>query len=309
MKNLLLLLFFLYSITSCIAQTEKGTKERIKIHSKALDGNLVNDPAERDVTVYFPPSYHTDQSRHFPVLYMLHGFTDSDSKWFGWEDHWINLHEVLDQALSEGRNKEMIVVMPNAYNRFKGSMYSSSVTIGDWETFISKELVEYIDSHYRTLAKAESRGLAGHSMGGYGTIRLGMKYPDVWSAIYLLSPCCMEGTMLNTNPEFINKFMLLLGLKEAPFKDRIADQPEYRKDVLFIKVRGLTDRSKFKKLLLEAYRRLCKWNNKYLEAYRNLIEECEAVNHNLKKFEDNHDLLTILNFLKGMNLEEITKKH
>lgn len=111
------------------------------------------------------------------------------------------------------------------------------------------------------------------------------------------------------NPEFINKFMLLLGLKEAPFKDRIADQPEYRKDVLFIKVRGLTDRSKFKKLLLEAYRRLCKWNNKYLEAYRNLIEECEAVNHNLKKFEDNHDLLTILNFLKGMNLEEITKKH
>lgn len=110
-------------------------------------------------------------------------------------------------------------------------------------------------------------------------------------------------------PEFINEFVFLLGLKEAPFKDRIADEPEYRKDVLFIKVRGLTDRSKFKKVLLEAYRRLCNWNNKYLEAYRNLIEECKAVNHNLKKFEDNHDLLTILNFLKGMDLEEITKKH
>ena len=110
-------------------------------------------------------------------------------------------------------------------------------------------------------------------------------------------------------PEFINEFVFLLGLKEAPFNDRIADEPEYRKDVLFIKVRGLTDRSKFKKLLLEAYRRLCNWNNKYLEAYRNLIEECEAVNHNLKKFEDNHDLLSILNFLKGMDLEEITKKH
>jgi hypothetical protein len=110
-------------------------------------------------------------------------------------------------------------------------------------------------------------------------------------------------------PEFINEFVLLLGLKEAPFKDRIPDKPEYRKDVLFIKVRGLTDRSKFKKLLLEAYRRLCNWNNKYLEAYRNLIEECEAVNHNMKKFEDNYDLLTILNFLKGMDLEEITKKH
>ena len=51
----------------------------------------------------------------------------------------------------------MIVVMPNAYNRFKGSMYSSSVTIGDWETFIAKELVDYIDSNYRTIPRTESR--------------------------------------------------------------------------------------------------------------------------------------------------------
>jgi len=110
-------------------------------------------------------------------------------------------------------------------------------------------------------------------------------------------------------PEFINEFVFLLGLKEIPFKERIADDFAYRKDVLFIKVRGLTDRLKFKKLFLESYTRLCTWNNKYLEAYRNLMDECKAVNHNLKKFEDNHDLLTILNFLKGMDLEEITKKH
>ncbi|HYE72465.1 MAG TPA: alpha/beta hydrolase-fold protein, partial [Blastocatellia bacterium] len=76
--------------------------------------------------------------------------------------------------------------------RFKGSMYSNSVTIGDWETFVTKELVAYIDSHYRTLAQRESRGLAGHSMGGYGTMRLGMKSPETYSNIYALSPCCME---------------------------------------------------------------------------------------------------------------------
>ena len=57
-------------------------------------------------------------------------------------------------------------------------MYSNSVTTGDWETFVAKDLVGYIDSHYRTLARRESRGLAGHSMGGYGTMRIGMKYPD-----------------------------------------------------------------------------------------------------------------------------------
>lgn len=70
-------------------------------------------------------------------------------------------------------------------------MYSNSVTIGDWETFVAEELVGYIDSHYRTIAKPASRGLAGHSMGGYGTIRLAMKKPGVFSSIYLLSPCCM----------------------------------------------------------------------------------------------------------------------
>jgi hypothetical protein len=136
---------------------------------------------------------------------MLHGFTDNDSKWFGWEKHWINLHELLDEALATRQSEEMIVVMPNAYNRFKGSMYSSSATIGDWETFMSKELVEYIDSHYRTIPEADSRGLAGHSMGGYGTMRLGMKYPEVWSAIYALSPCCMDGTGLNTPTDFMKQ--------------------------------------------------------------------------------------------------------
>jgi len=185
------------------AQNPQGTKERIKVYSQAIEGNLVGDEADRFVTVYLPPSYSIQTDKHYPVLYMLHGFTDSDSKWFGWEEHWINLQEVLEEAIAGGTSKEMIVVMPNAYNRFRGSMYSSSVTIGDWETFVARELVSYIDAHYRTIPEPSSRGLAGHSMGGYGTLRLGMKYPDVWSAMYALSPCCTEGTMLETSPRMM----------------------------------------------------------------------------------------------------------
>ena len=188
------------AINGFMAQGQQGTKERINVYSHALEGNLVNDPAERDVTVYLPPSYRTDTARRYPVVYMLHGFTDNDSQWFGWEEHWINLHQVIDAALADGLTKEMIVVMPNAYNLFKGSMYSSSVTIGDWETFIAGELVAHIDANYRTLADAKSRGLAGHSMGGYGTIRLGMKYPEVFSVIYMLSACCME-ERISSDPE------------------------------------------------------------------------------------------------------------
>ena len=202
MKTASLLFLLLLAISIANAQNQKGIKERIKVYSPAIEGNLVNDPAEREVTVYLPPSYQAQPDKRYPVLYMLHGFTDNDSQWFGWEEHWINLKEVIDAALSEGQSKEMIVVMPNAYNRFKGSMYSSSATIGDWETFVAKELVGYIDAHYRTIPDSASRGLAGHSMGGYGTIRLGMKHPEVWSAIYLLSPCCMDGALVTVNPEF-----------------------------------------------------------------------------------------------------------
>lgn len=108
---------------------------------------------------------------------------------------------------------------------------------------------------------------------------------------------------------FINEFVNILRLKEPPFNDRIGKDLKYRKDVRLIKVHGLTDRARFKKLVLEAYQRLVTWNDKYKEANENFKEECKAVNTNITKFEKNHDLLTIINFLKSMDVGEIVKKH
>ena len=109
--------------------------------------------------------------------------------------------------------------------------------------------------------------------------------------------------------EFINELMDILGLKEPPFNDRIDRDSKYRKNVRFIKIRGLTDRTRFRKLTLEAYQRLVTWNDKYKEAHEDLKEECKAVNSNLTKFEKNHDLLTIISFLKSMDVGETVKKH
>jgi enterochelin esterase-like enzyme len=174
------------------APAKTGKSERISIQSKALEGNLAGDSATREVSVYLPPSYERSRNRRYPVVYLLHGFTDSDAKWFGLDGkHWINLPEVLDKSNANANVKEVIVVMPNAFNAYQGSMYSSSVTVGDWERFIAEELVTFIDKRYRTIANPASRGLAGHSMGGYGTLRIGMKYPKVFSSIYALSPCCL----------------------------------------------------------------------------------------------------------------------
>ena len=80
---------------------------------------------------------------------------------------------------------------PDAFTLHKGSMYSNSATTGDWERFVAEDLVAYMDGHYRTLASRASRGLAGHSMGGYGALRIGMKRPDVFMSLYIMSACCL----------------------------------------------------------------------------------------------------------------------
>jgi enterochelin esterase-like enzyme len=168
-----------------------GTVEKITVHGKALEGNLEGDSPDRDVMVYLPPGYKSSPGKRYPVVYLLHGFTDDTDHWWGVVKHFVSVPKAMDTALAHGAASEMILVMPNAYTRYFGSMYSSGPATGNWEAFVADELVAYIDAHYRTIADPGSRGLAGHSMGGYGTVRIGMKRPDVFSAVYAMSSCCL----------------------------------------------------------------------------------------------------------------------
>ena len=161
--------------------------ERIKIHGAALEGNLEGDAVDRDVIVFLPPSYAKDKNRRYPVVYALHGYSIGADQW----THEIHAPQTIEGAFAQGA-QEMIVVLPDSKTIYNGSMYSSSVTTGDFEKFIWHDVVDYIDAHYRTIPKRESRGLAGHSMGGYGASRIGMKHPDVFGALYIMSPCCMS---------------------------------------------------------------------------------------------------------------------
>lgn len=161
--------------------------ERIKVHGSSLEGNLEGDSPDRDVIVYLPPSYATNRSRRYPVLYALHGYSISNEKW----TTEIKTPQTIEGAFATG-TPEMIVVMANAQTKHNGSMYSNSATTGNWEDYMARDLVAYVDAHYRTIARRESRGIAGHSMGGYGTVRIAMRHPDVYSAFYAMSPCCMS---------------------------------------------------------------------------------------------------------------------
>jgi S-formylglutathione hydrolase FrmB len=171
--------------------------EHIKIHGTALEGNLEGDAVDRDVLVFLPPSYAKEKARRYPVVYALHGYSIGAEQW----SHEIHVPQTIEGAFAQGA-KEMIVVLPDSKTLHNGSMYSSSVTTGDFEKFISHDVVAYIDAHYRTIANRESRGLAGHSMGGYGATRIGMKHPDVYGSVYIMSPCCLSArTGGPANPE------------------------------------------------------------------------------------------------------------
>jgi enterochelin esterase-like enzyme len=168
--------------------------ERVTVHGKSLEGNLEGDSPDRQATVYLPPSYGRDQARRFPVVYLLHGYGGRDDTFTG---RLGKLADSADKLAAAQGFSEFIVVTPDAYTLHKGSMYSNSVTTGDWEKFVAEDLVAYMDSHYRTLPARMSRGLAGHSMGGYGALRIGMKRPDVFANLYLMSSCCLAA---NANP-------------------------------------------------------------------------------------------------------------
>src|SRR6202008_1972464 len=102
--------------------------------------------------------------RRFPVIYLLHGYGGQEDTF---TERLARLQQSSDTPAAAQGFSPAIVVPPSAYTLHKGSMYSSSPTTGDWERFIADDLVAYMDGHYRTLVNPISRGLAGHSLGGY----------------------------------------------------------------------------------------------------------------------------------------------
>ena len=184
-------------VPAVVAGAKPVAVEHIKIHGASLEGNLEGDAVDRDVLVFLPPGYAKQKGRRYPVVYALHGFFIGAEQW----SREIHVPQTIEGAFALGA-REMIVVLPDTKTLHNGSMYSSSVTTGDFENFIARDVVSYIDTHYRTLARRESRGLAGHSMGGYGATRIGMKHADVFGSLYIMSPCCLAPRQAGpANPE------------------------------------------------------------------------------------------------------------
>jgi enterochelin esterase-like enzyme len=170
-----------------IAGAKAARVESIKVHSREIEGNLLGTPADREVFVVLPPGYDHNRKQRYPVVYALHGYSIGADQWM----KEIHLPQTAEGAFAKG-TPEMIIVLPSSKNALNGAFYSNSVTTGNFENFIAGELIDYIDTHYRTLAKPESRGLVGHSMGGYGASRIGIRRAERFGALYVMSPCCQS---------------------------------------------------------------------------------------------------------------------
>ena len=165
-------------VPAVVPGAEPLTVERIKIHGTSLEGNLEGDSVDRDVLVFLPSSYAKEKRRRYPVLYALHGYSIGAEQW----SKEIHVPQTMEGAFALGA-KEMIVVLPDSKTVHNGSMYSSSVTTGDFEAIHFAGSGQYIDAHYRTIPDRLSRGLVGHSMGGYGARCIGMKHADVFGSL------------------------------------------------------------------------------------------------------------------------------
>jgi enterochelin esterase-like enzyme len=175
---------------------QAGSLQRIKIHGKHLEHNTEGDSADREVSIYLPDGYASDTARRYPVLYLLHGSPLTDQYWTGRTSdlHGLpaaHISEAMDRGIASGAVKPMIIVMPNAFSKHGGSMYSGLAPAAAWIDFVTQDLTGYIDAHYRTIADRASRGLAGHSMGAYGAVKIGTMHPEVFSNLYIMSVCCM----------------------------------------------------------------------------------------------------------------------
>ena len=141
-----------------------------------LTENLIDEDGSKVIRVYLPPSYDFTEKR-YPVIYVLHGFNGTSNSLTR------KMQSAMDRMILGEEIQEAIAVFVDGSNRFGGSQYLSSPTIGDYETYIRRDLVNFIDRQYRTIPHRDSRGITGFSMGAYGSMHLSLKYPEVFSVV------------------------------------------------------------------------------------------------------------------------------
>lgn len=192
MLKKILILVVCTLIFSCTTKSETipaGEIVKATIYSESIANALLEENPEQSVNIYLPYGYHNSDNR-YPVVYFLHGFGERNRYFEG-------QRVKIDEAFYNGA-KPFIFVEPNGGSSLGGSFYYNSEVSGNWEDYITKDVISYIDSNYRTKATKESRGIAGYSMGGTGAINIAFNNPELFNAVYIFSPGILKDGELKT---------------------------------------------------------------------------------------------------------------
>ncbi len=147
----------------------------------------------RDVhyAVYLPPDYQISK-RRYPVVYLLHGYTDDESGWIQFGE----IGPIADRALAERKIPPMIIVMPDGGVTWYINDHLGKVR---FEDMFVQELVPFIDASYRTRADRQYRGVSGLSMGGWGTLIYALRHPELFAS------CAAFSAAVWTDEEVIDR--------------------------------------------------------------------------------------------------------
>lgn len=153
-----------------------------QLRGESLSHSLIGTDPSRKLAVYLPAGYE-GTARRYPVIYYLPSPGHFDEDFYRGQ-----VRGLLDRAAAAGEIGKVIFVAADLATPLGCSWYVNSPVTGNWEDFMVRELVPYVDANFRTLASRDSRGIAGDFMGGYGAIRFGMTHPEVFGSVYALHP-------------------------------------------------------------------------------------------------------------------------
>lgn len=157
------------------------------IISESLKSNVLKDSFNRGISILLPSSYHTSKKR-YPVIYLLPAFAKNHC--FLFQNHCFeqNIANMVEDLINRKKIPEVIIVSVDGNTYYGSSQYINSIGTGKYQDFISKDVVTFIDTKYRTKAKQKNRAIIGKSSGGYGAFISVLKNPEIFSTAGCIAP-------------------------------------------------------------------------------------------------------------------------
>jgi S-formylglutathione hydrolase FrmB len=160
----------------------RGSVVNLRHESEILKGNPLGDPHGRDLFVYLPPGYHESDER-YPLVHCLTGFTGRGRMLLNDQAFTPDLAGRMDRLIAAGRVRPMILAMPDCFTWYGGAQYINSTATGNYEDYLTQEIVPLVDSNFRTAADRDSRAVMGKSSGGYGALIMALRHADLFGLV------------------------------------------------------------------------------------------------------------------------------